>query len=100
VHTHWVFTLLSERPDDVVRVLGECGFDATRVATLAAIPAPAGRPELEPREARALVARLVYVPLHPGMGARTLARLAGAVRSVEADAAREVGVQFAAPQGG
>jgi dTDP-4-amino-4,6-dideoxygalactose transaminase len=80
IHTHWVFTVLADRPDDLVQCLREAGFDATRVATLTAVPAPEGRPELEPREARALVSRLVYLPLYPEIGRERTARLAELVR--------------------
>ncbi|MBL8861585.1 MAG: DegT/DnrJ/EryC1/StrS aminotransferase family protein [Planctomycetes bacterium] len=80
VRTHWVFAVAVERPDELVARLREAGFDGTRVATMSAVPAPAGRPELEPREARALVARLVYLPLYPGLGAARAARLVDLVR--------------------
>lgn len=79
-HTHWVFTVAAERPDELVANAREAGFDATRVATMTAIPAPEGRPELEPREARALVARLVYLPLYPELGRARTAQLAEIVR--------------------
>jgi dTDP-4-amino-4,6-dideoxygalactose transaminase len=94
LHTHWVFTLLVDRPDELVARLRDEGFDATRVATLSALPAPAGRPELEPREARAMLARIVYVPLYPEMGwnrrlahrrHRPAARARGVVAAAEFD---------------
>jgi dTDP-4-amino-4,6-dideoxygalactose transaminase len=81
LHTHWVFTLVAERPDALVDALRAEGFDATRVATLSALPAPAGRSELDPREARALLTRLVYVPLYPEMGWETAERIAAVVRA-------------------
>lgn len=80
IHTHWVFTVMADRPDELVKALREAGFDATRVATLTAIPAPEGRPELDPREARALVSRLVYLPLYPELGRERTAQLADLVR--------------------
>lgn len=80
VHTHWVFTVLADRPDELVAALRGSGFDATRVATLTALPAPEGRPELDPREARAIVSRLVYLPLYPELGRARTERLAEIVR--------------------
>jgi perosamine synthetase len=65
LHSFWVFTVLSNRPEALVASLREHGFDATQVATMSALPAPHARPELEPREARALLARLVYLPVYP-----------------------------------
>jgi dTDP-4-amino-4,6-dideoxygalactose transaminase len=82
LHTHWVFTLMAERPDALVEALRVRGFDATRVATLAALPALAGRPELESREARTMLARLVYVPLYPEMRWESAERIAEVVRAV------------------
>ncbi len=80
LHTHWVFTVLVDRPDELVARLRDEGFDASRVATLSALPAPNGRPELEPREARAMLARIVYVPLYPEMGWNAAARVADVVQ--------------------
>ncbi|MBL8860147.1 MAG: DegT/DnrJ/EryC1/StrS aminotransferase family protein [Planctomycetes bacterium] len=81
LHTYWVFTVLSNRPDELVATLRSEGFDATRIATMSALSAPADRPELEPREARALLARLVYLPVYPELSASELERLAGLVRA-------------------
>lgn len=81
LHTFWVFTVLSNRPDELVTRLFEAGFDATRIATLSALPAPADRPELDPREARALLARLVYLPVYPELPDARLDELAGIVRA-------------------
>ncbi|MCY2962011.1 MAG: DegT/DnrJ/EryC1/StrS family aminotransferase [Planctomycetota bacterium] len=80
VHTHWVFTVLADRPDELVERLRAAGFDATRIATMTALPAPESRPELEPREARALLSRLVYLPLYPELGRARLSHLAELVR--------------------
>ncbi len=81
LHTYWVFTVLSSRPDDLVRDLRAAGFDATRVATMSALSAPADRPELEPREARALLARIVYLPVYPEMPPARVDRMASIVRA-------------------
>lgn len=80
LHTHWVFTVLSNRPDDLVADLRAEGFDATRVATMSALPAPADRPALDPREARAMLARVVYLPMYPEMRRARLERMTAIVR--------------------
>jgi dTDP-4-amino-4,6-dideoxygalactose transaminase len=75
-HSYWVFTLATEEPAALVRRLAAAGFDATQAATLRAVPAPAGRPESEPRAAQEILSRTVYIPLYPEMSARAIERLA------------------------
>jgi dTDP-4-amino-4,6-dideoxygalactose transaminase len=89
LHTFWVFTLLSNRPDELVAHLREAGFDATRVATMSALPPPADRPHLDPREARALLARIVYLPVYPELPSAGLERLARIVRAHSQSSARD-----------
>lgn len=81
-HSFWVFTVLSNRPEELVTRLRARGFDATRAATMSALPAPASRPELEPREARAMLARLVYVPVYPEMSLAKIDVMASILRSM------------------
>jgi perosamine synthetase len=81
-HSFWVFTVLSNRPEELVVRLRERGFDATQAATMSALPAPAARPELEPREARAMLARLVYVPVYPEMPLAKIDAMAAILRSM------------------
>ncbi len=80
LRTHWVFAVATERADELVASMRANSFDATRVATMTAVPAPESRPETDPREARALVQSLVYLPLYPELGAARTARLAELVR--------------------
>jgi dTDP-4-amino-4,6-dideoxygalactose transaminase len=83
-HSHWVFTLLVDDPERVVLELREAGFDATRAASLRSVPAPSGRPVLEPREAQRILSRTVYAPCYPEMSERAVDRMAAAiVRAVE-----------------
>lgn len=82
-HSYWVFTVLARDPEGLVARLRAHGFDATRVATLSAVPAPPGRPEQEPHAARTLLSRLVYVPLYAELGVRPVHRMA---RLIAADA--------------
>lgn len=77
VHTHWVFTLLSERPEELVRALRSEGFDATQVATMKAVPTPPDRTDLAPRQAEELLRRMVYLPVYPELSEKELERLAG-----------------------
>jgi dTDP-4-amino-4,6-dideoxygalactose transaminase len=79
-HSFWVFTILVDDPDRVVTLLRQHGYDATRMATLSALPAPAGRPELDPREARQTLARMVYLPVYPELPERSAQELAVLLR--------------------
>jgi perosamine synthetase len=81
LHTFWVFTLLSNRPDELVLQLRAAGFDATRIATMSALPPPADRPGLDPREARALLARIVYLPVYPELPSGAVEDLARIIRA-------------------
>ncbi|MEY3141575.1 MAG: hypothetical protein RLY21_68 [Planctomycetota bacterium] len=79
-HDHWVFTVLSDEPEALIAKLRAKGFDATSVATMRSVPAPADRPELAPHAAERMLSRLVYVPMYPELPARARARLADALR--------------------
>lgn len=79
-HSFWVFTILVDDPVRVVGELRQAGFDATQVASLSAVPAPAGRESLEAREARAILARMVYLPVYPELPERKIEVLAGVLR--------------------
>lgn len=95
-HSFWVFTILVDDPQPVVERLRAHGYDATQVATLSALPAPAGREDLDPREARQTLARMVYLPVYPELPARRIEELAELLRdaSVRAPSAqgRDVGL--------
>lgn len=80
-HSFWVFTVLAKEPAALVTLLREHGYDATQVATLSAVPAPAHRPDLEPREARATLARMVYLPVYPELPERKVEELASLLRT-------------------
>jgi dTDP-4-amino-4,6-dideoxygalactose transaminase len=84
-HTHWVFPILYDRPEDLQPGLWRKGFDATRGATsLCVVDPPADRPELEPVEARQAFERLLYLPVYAGLSRRCIRRLAAAVSGFEA----------------
>jgi perosamine synthetase len=79
-HTHWVFPILHESPDRLMRHLWTRGFDATRGATsLCVVDPPADRADLEPAEARQALARILFLPLDPGVTRRDIERMAQAV---------------------
>ncbi len=84
-HTHWVFPILHEKPEQLQRALWEKGFDATKGATsLHVVEPPADRPEIEPVEARQACEQLLYLPVYAGLSTRCIERLAAAVRAFEA----------------
>lgn len=80
LHSFWVFTLLVPDPDRAVADLRAAGFDATRIATLSALPAPRGREETEPRDAQRLLARMVYLPVYPELPERRVEEMARILR--------------------
>lgn len=87
--TFWVFPVLSENPDDLVSALRHAGFDATRgTSAIAAVEPPADRPRRDPAEARRLLDGVVFLPVYPELGERTLDRLAGTVRRIERERER------------
>lgn len=84
-HTHWVFPILHEEPEELQRFLWGKGFDATRGATsLSVVEPPEDRPELEAVEARQAFQRLLYLPVYGGLSRRCIERLAAAVHAFEA----------------
>lgn len=80
VHTHWVCTLLCDRPHELVEALRAEGFDATQMATMTSVPAPQDRADMAPRHAEALLRQLVYLPVYPELPDAELERLAGVLR--------------------
>ena len=90
-HTHWVFPILHDRPEDLQRLLWRKGFDATRGATsLCVVDPPADRPGLEPVEARQAFQRMLYLPVYAGLSQRCIRRLTAAVREFEAEGAPQL----------
>ena len=80
-HVYWVFPVLADRPDQLVREARRAGFDATRRATLR----PLVEPGIDTPRLDAAFARCVYLPLPETVGDRDVARLAETVRrSVQA----------------
>jgi dTDP-4-amino-4,6-dideoxygalactose transaminase len=87
--TFWVFPVLSEDPEGLVRALREAGFDATRgTSAIGVVEPPAGREEVDPSEARRLMAGIVFLPVYPELSRATLERLAETARRTELESGR------------
>lgn len=83
-HTHWLFPVVSVEPAKLIAAARAAGFDAARSASsVKAIAAPPGRPELEPRCARDVMSRLVFLPAYPELPAGSLDLLATALKGHE-----------------
>jgi dTDP-4-amino-4,6-dideoxygalactose transaminase len=78
--THWVFPVVSSDRVDVTTSLRRSGFDAaTATSSLAAIPAPADRPELAPQSADRIMSDILFLPLYPELEEAELDELLEAV---------------------
>jgi perosamine synthetase len=75
---HWVFTVASSEPDQLVRLLRAAGFDATARSSLAPVEPSAGGSA--PEANRLLLERIVYVPLAPRLAPAERARLVEILR--------------------
>lgn len=79
-HTHWLFPVVAARPDGLIAACRAAGFDAARGASsVAAVAAPANRPEADPVDARRMMAGLVFLPAYPELSRSSIARLAAAI---------------------
>ena len=83
--SHWVVPIRAGDPARLAGALRAAGFDAAIASSLVALDPPADRPELDPVEARRLLAALVYLPAYPALPARARERLVNAL--VGADSA-------------
>jgi len=80
--TWWLFPVAIERPAGLIHRLRVAGFDASAATTaLAAVAAPAGRPEAEPVEARRLLEGLVCLPVYPELPEAAFRRMLEVVRA-------------------
>jgi perosamine synthetase len=79
IRTHWLFPVVSSQADQLISACRRAGIDAARGASsVSVVSEPEGRPESEPREARAMMANLVFLPAYPELRRRSLARLVAA----------------------
>lgn len=76
--TWWLLGVLADRPSVLVEACRRAGFDASsHSSSLTVVDPPLDRLELDPAEARWGLQRLVYLPVHDGVPAGELHRLAG-----------------------
>jgi dTDP-4-amino-4,6-dideoxygalactose transaminase len=75
-HTHWLFPVLVDDPDEVISQLRQSGFDATQGQSLCVVAPPAERPELDPSTARHAMAKIVFLPIYPEMPKRAVRKMA------------------------
>ena len=73
--THWVLPVGVDSPDELVRALGQAGFDGSRRSSLEPVPVPRGHGAPEPRTARILLQRMVFLPLDTPLPPRDWERL-------------------------
>ena len=59
-----------------MRALSRAGFDATQGQSMRVIGAPPSRPDAQPHVAIDTVARMVFVPMYPGLPDRSIRRMA------------------------
>lgn len=81
-HTYWVFPIVVEDPQEVIRALRRAGFDATQGQSMCAVAPPPERPELRPQVAADLMEKVVYLPLYSALSEATLRCMAAAIRRV------------------
>ena len=87
-HACWVFPILTDDPDPLRRELARHGFDATQGHSMIVVDPPPGRDDLEPRETRRFLARILFLPFYDALPDEELDRMAAVlVRFSEAGAA-------------
>lgn len=77
-HTYWVFPILVEDADRMLKALLQAGFDATRGSSMEIVDTPEGHSDTA-ADIRAIFPKIVYLPLYPGMSHSTLRRMADVV---------------------
>ncbi|GAB4374935.1 MAG: hypothetical protein Kow00114_37830 [Kiloniellaceae bacterium] len=81
-HDYWAFPAMIDQPLPFIAELRRHGFDAANLPRNQAVPAPDDRPELEPKVAIDLLAKLTILPCYDGMPDSELERMAALVRSI------------------
>lgn len=95
-HSHWIFPVLASDPQRLIERLGREGYHATQGRSMCAIPAPADRPNLEPRKAQQLLREGVFLPVYPELPAAELERLVSVLLVLSDDSEREPAASVAA----
>jgi len=75
-HAFWVFPILTDTPDLLRRELARHGFDATQGQSMIVVDPPTGREDLEPRETRRFLARILFLPFYDALPDDELDRMA------------------------
>jgi perosamine synthetase len=84
--THWVFPMVAPDRAHLTTSLRRSGFDAaSATSSLAAVPAPADRPELVPENADRIMSDIVFLPLYPELEEEELDEMLEAVARAEGD---------------
>ncbi len=87
--THWLFPVLVEDPDRLVRDLRRGGFDASRAtSSIAALRSPDECPRAD--GAASIMERIVFLPAYPSLPEAALDGLAAAVDRIAAPSTRKV----------
>jgi dTDP-4-amino-4,6-dideoxygalactose transaminase len=94
-HSHWVFAILPDDPQEAIAALSRAGFDATQGQSMRVVDPPADRPHLAATASLDIMQRLVFIPIYPEMTDRALARMADVLIGLAAEA---TGPRPAAPQ--
>jgi dTDP-4-amino-4,6-dideoxygalactose transaminase len=81
IHSNWVFPVLAEEPNRLIRRILNAGFDASAAHSLSVVQPPDDRPELRAWRAQWLLPRIVHLPCYPEMPDHELRRLADEVRA-------------------
>jgi perosamine synthetase len=85
--THWVFPVVTADRAQLIDSLRRAGFDAaTATSNIVAVSPPIDRPDLAPKAAARMMARVVFLPVYPKLGEREVERLLAAVAEGDGDA--------------
>jgi dTDP-4-amino-4,6-dideoxygalactose transaminase len=92
-HSYWLFPVMVAEPRRAIAELAAAGFDAATADSMTAVPAPAERPELDPANVRAALAKIILLPCYPGIPRPELVRMADVLIRSEAAASKVVSWQ-------
>lgn len=82
--THWLFAVLSDRPDALVAALRRAGFDGARgTSSIAAVPEAPERPGARAAACEGWGGRAVFLPAYPEVPEAERDRMADVVRAHE-----------------
>lgn len=90
-HAFWVFPILTDAPDSLREELARHGFDATQGQSMIVVDPPTGREDLEPRETRQFLARILFLPFYDALPDAELDRMAAALAHFSASRAAPEG---------